>query len=1438
MDAAVVDELFDSNDRSKSAFVPRRMEIISSLGEVGVIDGDSLLYEILFGKYLVDYKHGLQFVHLMESAERLLLQFVRRKSRLVVAFFEVGTWLWSAQPLVMLARRILALHLRRSHVEVVHFPDWASNEWKSYCVDLNPGWILAFDSTAISESHSDVSRYWRKFSLFHLAFGLHVALVPGLEYRSNDVYAWVEDSFISADVNGEMPWCNVRDFTNIPMLSATEAVYCALEACAGDVGIQKKILQCFHFCQTQPLSRRFIPLLEEDPECDARIVSTLELFCRALYPFACADLVDVIDGRLIYYVVKHNVDLNDPDVILPADVHVVRQETQKAFPESKVEFVPNFHFHTGKTLQFGAEKNVPKSNNDWGKRNQQRSVGKAAFIDKKLSDSLIGKFVQPIDVNVKKPAKSIKKGKKSKTGKMVALSLEKYSAKVLDDEHKKWKKWLHSQGGLDATKALSYVKSCDFSEEVEIDILFQIATDFKDKNVANSILYKLVSRSGGVDRKRLSELAKMCGFVELSSMISGKSNDPDKTWLNVQLKQLSEYLVRDEGEPDKRVRLFCPDGWQKNLLDIVDRHQSAIVVAPTSAGKTFIQYYVMEQVLSTDDIGVAVYVCPSKALCNQVLAGVRARFRKKYKYPSTHLCGLFTQDMREFEDCCQILVTVPQCLDILVLNPTIEGRAWVQKIRWIIFDEVHCLNDPDSGPVWERLLQLTVCPFLALSASIGEPKRFQQWLSSTRKEEVHLIEFHERYNDLRYSVVSSMNGECNSFHPFSVVKPKDLAEKEFPSLCELEPRDALLIFEAMAKQNPSGVIDLEPEVVFKASLFISRRQAKIWLGRLKDRLLQWSNGPELAIVEKCFEIMPQLGHCFLPNSRLEEQQALLNVTQHLLLEGPVMLFCFVRDQTESMVAYFTSQMKEKQENDEVASIDKQKKKKERKEKHVNRKEVLELQRDGLEEEVFVREELYPLKYTFRSTACKSDKEERQEIINDVIKKTKWNDDDPLIQGLYRGVGCHHAGLPHRYRMAVELLFRTGGITVVFSTMTLAQGIHAPCRSVVIVRDSTFLSSTSFRQMSGRAGRRGFDDLGQVVFFGVREGRIRQIMNSAVPQLRGAFPLSASLTLRMSMLQNCDESARNGIRQMLEQSLLSHGELADVIGGSEGVLRQYSDIFKNFLRELGVMLDDKPVWLAAVVSHLSWMDPANLVLLYFIRHKIFEDAKTPQVLLTYLACILMPIPVHKSMMGVLKGLSSRVVEEVPLEVQKGLMGYNAMVRHLFMKHLQGLSSPQDCCLPLSRVQIGSVAAEPNSSACSLFARTSGVDESKVDSLDLLVNIIRIDLCVDHSSVPIVKEMTHFNSFLVDFYKQESPNTDVLVRDNKIKNAWHLVKDFSLAIRVIGIALTKLHFSEATLDPDFFRLVGKQSLKESIKVQYNHEQGDPFLGEKEVRIDIFA
>ena len=79
-----------------------------------------------------------------------------------------------------------------------------------------------------------------------------------------------------------------------------------------------------------------------------------------------------------------------------------------------------------------------------------------------------------------------------------------------------------------------------------------------------------------------------------------------------------------DSAPDPRVP-FEPDGWQRKVLDELDADKSIFVVAPTSAGKTFISFYAMERILRADDDSVLVYVAPTKALVNQIAAEIQVR---------------------------------------------------------------------------------------------------------------------------------------------------------------------------------------------------------------------------------------------------------------------------------------------------------------------------------------------------------------------------------------------------------------------------------------------------------------------------------------------------------------------------------------------------------------------------------------------------------------------------------------------------------------------------------------------------------------------------------------------------------------------------------------------------------------------------------------------
>ena len=89
--------------------------------------------------------------------------------------------------------------------------------------------------------------------------------------------------------------------------------------------------------------------------------------------------------------------------------------------------------------------------------------------------------------------------------------------------------------------------------------------------------------------------------------------------------------------------------------------------------------------------------------------------------------------------------------------------------------------------------------------------------------------------------------------------------------------------------------------------------------------------------------------------------------------------------------------------------------------------------------------------------------------------------------LRHGIGLHHAGLLPRYRLVVEKLAQMGVLKVICGTDTLGVGINVPIRSVLLTRLCRFngeknviLSARDFHQITGRAGRKGYDDRGWVV----------------------------------------------------------------------------------------------------------------------------------------------------------------------------------------------------------------------------------------------------------------------------------------------------------------------------------------------------------------------
>lgn len=132
-----------------------------------------------------------------------------------------------------------------------------------------------------------------------------------------------------------------------------------------------------------------------------------------------------------------------------------------------------------------------------------------------------------------------------------------------------------------------------------------------------------------------------------------------------------------------------------------------------------------------------------------------------------------------------------------------------------------------------------------------------------------------------------------------------------------------------------------------------------------------------------------------------------------------------------------------------------------------------------------------------------------------------------------GVASHHAGLLPAWKNLVEKLFQKGLIKVVFATETLAAGINMPARTTVISSTSKrtdsghrMLTASEFLQMSGRAGRRGMDEVGYVVIVGTQfqtPEEVAELVLSDANPLESRFAPGYSMVLNLLQRFSLDEA---------------------------------------------------------------------------------------------------------------------------------------------------------------------------------------------------------------------------------------------------------------------------------------------------------------------------
>lgn len=218
---------------------------------------------------------------------------------------------------------------------------------------------------------------------------------------------------------------------------------------------------------------------------------------------------------------------------------------------------------------------------------------------------------------------------------------------------------------------------------------------------------------------------------------------------------------------------FTLSTFQRQAAAALDTDHNVLVAAPTGAGKTLVAEYAIH--LAQKKGTRSLYTAPIKALSNQ-------KFRDFTEDPEIHSVGLSTGDIT-LNSGGRVLVMTTEILR----NTLIEDASQLSDVGVVVFDEVHFMDDPDRGSVWEETLMFLPKNVIvvALSATIDNLGQFAAWLERVRERPVTVVEETQRPVPLKHFLYHPKAG----IFPPSRLKPVRSRFKEHKRDKEYKRRD-------------------------------------------------------------------------------------------------------------------------------------------------------------------------------------------------------------------------------------------------------------------------------------------------------------------------------------------------------------------------------------------------------------------------------------------------------------------------------------------------------------------------------------------------------------------------------------------------------------------------------------------------------------------------
>ena len=189
------------------------------------------------------------------------------------------------------------------------------------------------------------------------------------------------------------------------------------------------------------------------------------------------------------------------------------------------------------------------------------------------------------------------------------------------------------------------------------------------------------------------DAAKKVDAVVNREIATGTSHDKSVRSYSAYPKNLPPghipAVVVPPSEPSKTYS-FTLDPFQQQSINFIDKEESVLVAAHTSAGKTAVAEYAIAKSLKANQR--VIYTSPIKALSNQKFRDLQEEF---------HNVGLMTGDITINPEATALVMTTEILRSMLY-----RGSELMREVAWVIYDEVHYMRDSERGVVWEESIIL------------------------------------------------------------------------------------------------------------------------------------------------------------------------------------------------------------------------------------------------------------------------------------------------------------------------------------------------------------------------------------------------------------------------------------------------------------------------------------------------------------------------------------------------------------------------------------------------------------------------------------------------------------------------------------------------------------------------------------------------------------